>query len=176
MNESGQTIFFAGGGTGGHLYPSLAIAERLGDAVTPRFFCSQKEVDERVLGESGYRYTRLKVTGLPRNPLRWPGFVYRLRASQWVARQELRESGARCVVAMGGYVSGPVVFAAKKLGIPVLLVNLDARAGRANRKLAPLAARVFSVYDTPGLNVAYEHIGFPVRRAAIAPGRVGEHG
>ncbi len=153
------------------MYPSLAVAERLGDAVEPRFFCSLKAVDGRVLEPTGYRYTRLSVRGLGGNPLGWPGFLYRFKSSQWVARQELREAGARCVVAMGGYVSGPVVYAARGLGVGVLLVNLDATAGRANRRLAPMADRVLSVYDEPGLGVAYEKIGFPIRDAARATER-----
>lgn len=168
---SGGTIVFAGGGSGGHIYPSIAIAERLTEAnpgANLHFICASGPVDRRVLEPTGHAFTPINMTGLPRNPLRWPGFGLKLRRCQAVCRQLLRDANARCVVAMGGYVSGPAVFAARQLRIPTLLVNLDAKSGKANRRLAPHCDRVFSVYDTPGLGSTYEKVPFPVRRAALS--------
>jgi len=171
------TVVFAGGGTGGHLYPSLAIAERLaeGDAAPAvHFACSSKPLDASILRKAGGSFTPLPVTGLPGNPLRWPMFVGRLLRSVHLARCALAVREARCVVAMGGYVSAPVVAAAKKLNLPVMLVNLDAVAGRANRRVARRADVVFSVYESPGLGVPTRAVGFPIRKAAIGDGTATE--
>ncbi len=167
---------FAGGGTGGHLYPSLAIAERLRERAPQLdvlFMCSSRPIDRRILNQAGQRFVTLPVVGWPRNPLKLPGFVYRFKKSEWSARQHLRREGIGCVVAMGGFVSGPVVFAAKRLGIGVVMVNLDATAGKANRKLAPICDEVLSVYENVGLGAPSEPVGFPVRRAALAASQSG---
>lgn len=171
MSDPRGGIVFAGGGTGGHLYPSLAIAERLRERdaqLEMLFMCSNRPIDRQVLNRAEQRFVTLPVVGLPRNPFKLPGFLYRFKKSQWSARQHLRSEGVGCVVAMGGFVSGPVVFAARRLGIPVVMVNLDAIAGKANRKLAPMCGKVLSVYENAGLGVGTEPIGFPVRRAALA--------
>jgi len=170
-NKSAQgTIVFAGGGTGGHLYPSLAIAERLAerdDAPGMHFVCSAKPLDAEILTKAGRTFTPVPVVGFASNPLRWPMFAGRLLRSVHVARCTLAVREARAVVAMGGYVSDPVVTAARRLNIPVMLVNLDAVAGRANRRVARRADAVFSVYESPGLGRPATVVGFPVRRAAI---------
>lgn len=162
------TIYFAGGGTGGHIYPGLAIAEQL-EWSNAHFICADRAIDRQILEPTGYPFTPISMSGVPRNPLKLPRFLHRFKRCQAQCRDVLSDDRAGCVVAMGGYVAGPAVYAARQLKLPVLLVNLDARAGRANRRLAPRCDRVFSVYDAPGLGSTYEKIGYPVRRAALKP-------
>lgn len=174
MNESSTsrgTVVFAGGGTGGHLYPSLAIAERLTespDAPGVHFICSRKPLDAEILRQAKRSFTPVPAVGFRTNPLSWPMFLGRLLRSVHVARCTLAVREARCLVAMGGYVCAPAVAAAKRLNLPVILVNLDAVAGRANRRAAKRADEVFSVYESPGLGVPSRTVGYPVRRAALA--------
>jgi UDP-N-acetylglucosamine--N-acetylmuramyl-(pentapeptide) pyrophosphoryl-undecaprenol N-acetylglucosamine transferase len=171
-SEAGQggTVVFAGGGTGGHLFPSLAIAERLAEqagAPVVHYICSAKPLDAEILRKAKVTFTPVPVRGFSSNPLRWPGFAYRLIRSVQISRLTLAVREAGVVVAMGGYVSAPVVAAARRLHIPVMLVNLDAVAGRANRRVARRADEIFSVYESPGLGRPSRSVAFPIRRAAI---------
>ncbi len=176
MSNARPTIVFAGGGTGGHLMPSLAVAERLAEQADalkvelPRvhFVCSAKALDAELLRKARQAFTPLGVVGLGGNPVGWPRFVVKQLKAIHVARCDLAMREAGCVVSMGGYVSSPVVVAARRLNLPVILVNLDAVAGKANRRLARRADRVFSTQGRAGLPGEVMPVGFPIRRAALA--------
>ncbi|MFA7238121.1 MAG: glycosyltransferase, partial [Phycisphaeraceae bacterium] len=145
MSESRGTVLFAGGGTGGHLFPSLAVAERLAGRCEVHFACSGKPLDAEILTKAGVPFTPLPAVGLTGNPMQWPGFIKRYKQSEAIARRIIVERNVGVVVSMGGYVSAPVIGAAAKMklpgvpGIPGVLVNLDAVAGKANRRIAKRA-------------------------------------
>jgi len=169
-----RTIVFAGGGSGGHLAPGLAIAEALPaakGALRPHFFCSERAVDREMLARAGVDFTPIPAA---------PGaFTIRglrtLRRSIRAARDRLRELRPACVISLGGFVSVPVVWSAWRLGIPVVLLNLDVVAGRANRLVSRLATVVLTAVPTRNLPRANDRIvGMPVRRAARAPGDANE--
>lgn len=153
------------------MFPSLAVAERLAGKCEAHFACSGKPLDAEILTKAGVRFTPLPAVGLTGNPMQWFGFIKRYKQSEAIARRIIEEYNVGVVVSMGGYVSAPVVSAAAKRKIIVLLVNLDAVAGKANRRMAKRADRVFSVFDKPGLGVSFARIGFPLRRAAT-PGSI----
>ncbi len=168
-------MVFAGGGTGGHLYPALAIAEQLAernDTVEAVYFCSTRPLDARILTEEGAKFVPIPAHPFSLRPLalanfvrRWPGVVHRCR------RQLKHEShqGKTIVVAMGGFVSAPVVAAAKKEGFRVLLVNLDATPGRANKWVANRSDQVFTAAEVEGFPL-WKRVRPIVRWAAIADG------
>jgi UDP-N-acetylglucosamine--N-acetylmuramyl-(pentapeptide) pyrophosphoryl-undecaprenol N-acetylglucosamine transferase len=145
-------IFFAGGGTGGHIYPNLAVADAidaLNKDVCMTFFCSRREVDARVLGPSGYEFLPLPAVGLSLHPLRFAGFFGQLFTSYGFVKQVMAPVRREAVVVgTGGFVTAPVVMAAKMLKIPVYLINVDAKPGKANRLLGRLAQRVFVQFET----------------------------
>jgi UDP-N-acetylglucosamine--N-acetylmuramyl-(pentapeptide) pyrophosphoryl-undecaprenol N-acetylglucosamine transferase len=173
---SPRTILFAGGGTGGHIFPSLAILERLREKhapAEPQFLVSFRPLDAQILGKRQVPYTALPAQPLSVRPWRWPAFLRAWRASVSAVAAIIRERQAAAVVAMGGFVSAPAVAAASRAGVPVLLVNLDAVPGRANRLMARRATQVFSAYATPALRAA-ETIGVPLPRAAVGPRDKGE--
>ena len=68
---SDRCFFFAGGGTGGHIYPAVAVAEQI-VKIQPtskiHFFCSSRSIDEQILGQTGFEYTRLPAKGFPFGP------------------------------------------------------------------------------------------------------------
>lgn len=172
MGQS-QTILFAGGGTGGHIFPSLAIVEQLrlhaiADRPAVHFACSDRPLDAQLLAANGQSFTPLPVVAMPRSVVGLPGFLLRLNRSIQICKELIRHKRISTVVAMGGFVCGPVVLAAKKLGVPCMLVNLDAVAGKANRRLARRCQRVLSVHDLPALASKVEVVGFPLRQVAIA--------
>ena len=79
----------------------------------------------------------------------------------------IETTGAKAMVATGGFVSGPSVAAAKKAGIPIALVSLDAVPGKSNRWSARSATKIFSAYDTPMLKNA-DVVSVPLRRSVVA--------
>ena len=173
-----RTIALAGGGSGGHLSPGLAIAERMLEQdphVRPLFLCSTRAIDAQMLGEAGAQFRAIPAAGLHWTPGGLLRFVRGYMQGKAEARRVLQEEGVEQVVSLGGFVTGPVTAAAKELGIPITLVNLDATPGRANRVVARRAQRVLTAVDTPGSpQFAEATVGMPIRRRAIAPGNRAE--
>jgi UDP-N-acetylglucosamine--N-acetylmuramyl-(pentapeptide) pyrophosphoryl-undecaprenol N-acetylglucosamine transferase len=137
MSNAG--LVFAGGGTGGHLYPGLAVAEavRAADPSIPiTFFTTNRALDRQLLEPSGFAQREQPVRPVTLHPLRWPGFLRAWRRSVCAARDFLRSHEVRAVLGLGGYAAGPPVVAASQLGIRTALLNPDAIPGRANRFLA----------------------------------------
>lgn len=170
---------FAGGGTGGHLYPGLAIAERLramatGATVRTLFLCSDRPIDAAILRAEGAAFEPLsaKPAGLrPRAMLRflraWPRAVR--TAERLIARERDAAGGRVIVAAMGGFVAAPAVKAARNLRVPIILVNLDATPGKANR----LIARSADACLTAAIGEApdwWTRVPPIVRAAALPPG------
>lgn len=161
-----MNIVFAGGGTGGHLYPGLAIAEALGPEAGVVFACSDRAIDARILREAGVRF---EVIPAKPSAFRPRGFLRFIRAwgpSVRAARRLIRSRPGSVVVALGGFVAAPVVRAARVEGCPVVLVNLDAVPGRANRMIARSADRI--VTAAPETEFGWERIPPIVRAGAIA--------
>lgn len=148
------TILFAGGGTGGHIVPNLAVVDRLlemGAEFTPHFMVSARPIDAKVMEGRGIAYTRLTAQPLSPHPLKFASFARNLLGgARSDALRVMRGTQARAVVATGGFVSAPVVLAARQAGIPVALVSLDAVPGKANKLAAPFVAEHFSAYPVKG--------------------------
>lgn len=174
------TFIFAGGGTGGHLYPGLAIAEKL-RAILPNakvlFLCSDRDIDRRVLEPEGVAFTALsaKPAGVRPRALwkfisNWPGSV---RAARGAIRAARSEGGAVRLVALGGFVAAPAVQAARVERVPVTLVNIDATPGKANNWIARRCTGVAFTTYADAAHPAWQLISPIVRAAAAAPGNKG---
>jgi UDP-N-acetylglucosamine--N-acetylmuramyl-(pentapeptide) pyrophosphoryl-undecaprenol N-acetylglucosamine transferase len=146
----------AGGGTGGHVTPALALGEALRDAGEPvRFIGTRRGLEQRLVPDAGF-----ELLALDSRPIVGRSIVEQIRAfyallgATFRARRRLREFGADLVISVGGYASVPAALAALLTGTPVVLVNTDATPGAANRMLARFARRIF--------------VGFEGGRAAFA--------
>jgi UDP-N-acetylglucosamine--N-acetylmuramyl-(pentapeptide) pyrophosphoryl-undecaprenol N-acetylglucosamine transferase len=140
------SFFFAGGGTGGHIYPAMAVAEqllKLAPAAKVHFFCSQRDIDSSILAKTPYEFTRLPAVGLEASARGVIRFCKGFRASKKSAKKLIGESEKTVVVGVGGFVAAPVCYAGKKLGRPVKLINTDSVPGKANRLAARWADEVF---------------------------------
>ncbi len=150
---SDVSFFFAGGGTGGHIYPALAVAEQI-VAQAPHaevhFLCSTRPVDKRILDQTPFAYTPLPATGLFLQPRRFLRFCTTFWQSYRQARGALSAGPNPVVVGAGGFVAAPVCFAGHKLGVPVALVNVDIIPGRANRLCARWADEIFVQFEEAG--------------------------
>lgn len=176
--SAGAHYIFAGGGTGGHLYPGLAIwreIEALDASASAHFVCSAKPLDAEVLTREGVPFTPTPARAFGVRPLAlwrfingWGPSVRRARAVIAAARRD----GARpVVVAMGGYVAAPAVQAGRAERVPRVLVNLDAVPGKANGWIARHAGVRLTAADSsrvPSGPGGWERVPPIVRRGAAA--------
>lgn len=173
-----QHYFFAGGGTGGHIYPALAVADRIQkmqDDCSILFFCSHREIDARILSKTGYEFFPLPAVGLSKHPVRLIRFFAQFLKSYYFVKQLLepykRES---VVIGTGGFVAAPVVMAARWLKIPVYLINVDSVPGRANRFLGRFAKKIFVQFEDTAAFFGkdrVEVVGCPLREDFEKPDR-----
>ena len=147
-----HSFIFAGGGTGGHLYPGLAIGEEIqaiaadaGGTARCVYVCSNRPLDAQILSAAGAEFVASPARPIGIRPLALAKFIWTWGRSVREARAVIRAEHARAagviVVAMGGFVAAPVVQAARVERVPVLLVNLDAVPGKANRLIARRATK-----------------------------------
>ncbi len=130
---------FAGGGTGGHLFPGLAVAaalRRLEPAARITFFTTSRPLDRELLSRTDYVQIPQDVRPLSLRPWRWPGFWFAWRQSLAEARRRFDRDPPAAVLGLGGYAAGPPVVVAAQLGIRSAILNPDLIPGRANRYLA----------------------------------------
>jgi UDP-N-acetylglucosamine--N-acetylmuramyl-(pentapeptide) pyrophosphoryl-undecaprenol N-acetylglucosamine transferase len=132
--------------------PSLAVAEALGErGAHVTFAGSPDRVEARLVPDAGYRFDPFRISGFPRRP--GPKFVRALAqalAAPRACRRILKERQPDVVLGGGGYVAGPMVYAASRRGIPTALMEADAHVGLANRLAAPFAERVFLSFPAGG--------------------------
>ena len=153
-NTKQAHYFFAGGGTGGHIYPAIAVAQRIRKidpdaAIT--FFCSSRPIDTKILSASGFKSVKLISSGFSLRPDKLIKFIFGFLKSYAIAAGELKEakrSGANIIIiGTGGFVSAPALIAANKAEIPIAMINVDSVPGRANKLLASLAKIIFVQFE-----------------------------
>ncbi len=147
MSEERPWFVIAGGGTGGHLYPGLAVAEAL-TAIRPEFqvcvFGTPRPIDRRLTEPRKIELVAQPVRPLPRGkPWLLFGFLADWIRSVRDAKRRFKKRPPAVVLGLGGYAAAPPVVAASRLGIPTALFNPDARPGVANQRLASRANRIF---------------------------------
>ena len=172
-----RTVLFAAGGSGGHLFPGLAVAEELlsTDAtIQIGVAASEKPIDRAVLAASPHQVWHLPSVS-PSRLWSEPWTVLRHSWSSWqAARKLIRESQPAVVVGCGGFASAPVVWAAIRAKVPVVLLEQNLIPGRANAWLARWAARVCLSFDEtrswlPKRPDATQVTGNPVRSSLLSP-------
>lgn len=174
-------IVMAGGGTGGHLYPGLAVAgalkarvEASGGSLNLLWAATPRAVDQRLLGGFGERYIRQPVQPLAPSIGKLWGFWkgWRESCAFWAAY--LDQNKIDCVVALGGYAAGPAAYVAAKRKIPVVLLNPDALPGRANRFLFKRANVIVTQWALRGEQFAnkVKALGCPIRPELVNRTRV----
>lgn len=170
-----QTVLIMAGGTGGHVFPALTIAEELrarGKHV--EWLGTEAGVEARVVRSAGIPLHCIHVAGLRgRGLLRLLAAPFTLLRSLLQALRLLRRLRPCCVLGMGGYVSGPGGLAAWLSGRPLLIHEQNAVAGLANRLLFPLAAIVMEAFPGAFGRAAAKlrRVGNPVRAGLLAIAR-----
>ncbi|MGA7569770.1 MAG: UDP-N-acetylglucosamine--N-acetylmuramyl-(pentapeptide) pyrophosphoryl-undecaprenol N-acetylglucosamine transferase, partial [Candidatus Aquilonibacter sp.] len=156
-------VVFTGGGTGGHLYPAIAIAQALGERANVTFIGAADRLEATIVPNAGYPLITVKSAPAKRAYANLPGVFEAMSA--------LRRLRPDIVIATGGYVSLPVVLAArilrqfKRIHATIALLEPNARPGLTNRLLAPLVDEVWGAFPggDPRFAGKYVQTGIPVR-------------
>jgi len=163
-------IIISGGGTGGHIYPAIAIANALKELrpdVEVLFVGAGGRMEMEKVPRAGYRIVGLPIAGLNRaNLLANVGFPVKLLRSLARARALVKEFRPDAAVGVGGYASGPLLLAARALGVPYLIQEQNSYAGLTNKFLAKGARKICVAY--PGMEAFFpkeklQLTGNPVR-------------
>ena len=147
VNEQPRIVIMAGG-TGGHVYPALAVARALREAgAAVSWLGTRRGLEARVVPEAGFPIDYIRIAGLRGNgALGWLLAPWRIMRALSESRAILRRRRPQAVLGMGGFASGPGGLAARLSGRPLLIHEQNAAAGLTNRLLAPLAARVMEAF------------------------------
>ncbi len=168
MNASTRPVLIMAGGTGGHIFPGLAVAAVLrAQGVPVAWLGARGGMETQLVPAHGIELHEVPVGGL-----RGKGWKTRLGAPLMLARAllasfaVLRRARPRSVLSMGGYVAGPGGLAARLTGTPLLVHEQNSVAGYTNRKLAGFARRVLTGFD--GALPHGTWVGNPVRASIAA--------
>ena len=142
-DSSSPKILISGGGTGGHVFPAISIA----NAIRRRhpdaeilFVGAEGRMEMERVPREGYEIVGLPVSGFDRhNPVKNIKVLYRLMKSLWKARKIVKQFAPDVAVGVGGYASGPVIKAAQRRKIPSIIQEQNSYAGVTNRLLADRA-------------------------------------
>lgn len=164
----GTRILIMAGGTGGHVFPALAVADALRERqVEVLWLGTSAGLEAQVVPQAGYPLRVLDVQGLRgTGPARWIAAPFRLVVALVQALRILRRERPHAVLGMGGFVTGPAGVAAWLSRRPLLIHEQNAVAGLTNRLLAPLATQVMEAFPGAfGSRGTPKHTGNPVREA-----------
>lgn len=144
-------IILSGGGTGGHIFPAVSIADRF-RARHPDaeilFVGAEGRMEMTRVPEAGYRIIGLPIAGIQRSlSMSNLAVPFKLAASLWRARKVVRDFRPDIAVGTGGYASGPMLFAASMAGVPTLIQEQNGFAGVTNKILAKRAAKICVAYE-----------------------------
>jgi UDP-N-acetylglucosamine--N-acetylmuramyl-(pentapeptide) pyrophosphoryl-undecaprenol N-acetylglucosamine transferase len=173
-----MNVLFAGGGTGGHLYPAIALADALRGRANIRFVGTADRLETRIVPDAGYELVtiasrplqrRISLATLQTAAANIAGIAQAVRA--------LLAFRPDIVIATGGYVCFPVMVAAKllrslrRIRTKLALVEPNAQPGLTNRLLAPLVDEVWGAFETAdgAFSGKYHHTGIPVRGSLFRP-------
>jgi UDP-N-acetylglucosamine--N-acetylmuramyl-(pentapeptide) pyrophosphoryl-undecaprenol N-acetylglucosamine transferase len=146
-----KRIILSAGGTGGHIFPALAVADEIRDrnpGAEILFVGALGKMEMERVPAAGYQIVGLPVMGFPRKPgLRWVRFFRMLWRSNQKARKIIGEFAPHIAVGFGGFASGPVLRAAIKKGIPALIQEQNSYAGITNKLLSRKVKKICVAYD-----------------------------
>lgn len=164
------TILFAAGGTGGHLFPAIAVADYLKEnKLAHPVFIGTERMESELVPKLGYEFHQMPLTSPPRGLGGVLPWLYKLTRSLSISRKLIKETNARAVVCVGAYIGLPPGLAAAFTGTPLFLMESNVNLGKANLKLCSYAKCVITAYpETAGyLPKGHQHkalmLGNPLR-------------
>ena len=149
MSEVSKKVFFVtGGGTGGHIYPAIAVADALNEENKVYYVGNKRNMEYRLATEKGYKFLHVGISGMPRKLN--PKFFYwglKLVRAILFSIKYIKKYKPSAVFATGGYVSAPMIFACIITKTPYMMHDCDAMPGLVTRKLCKKAKYVSLAFD-----------------------------
>lgn len=144
-------IIISGGGTGGHIFPAVSIANAIKELRPDAeilFVGAEGRMEMQRVPDAGYKIIGLPVAGFDRKHL-WKNFavLIKLARSQWKARSIIKQFKPQVAVGVGGYASGPTLKTAGMMGVPTLIQEQNSYAGVTNKLLAKKACKICVAYE-----------------------------
>ena len=171
MNENKFKVLISGGGTGGHIFPAVSIANALREKypnVEIQFVGAEGRMEMEKVPAAGYNIIGLPIMGMPRKlSLKWFEFISSVIKSNGKAKKIIADFRPDVAVGVGGYASYPALNAASKAGVPCLLQEQNSYPGVVNKKLAGKVRKICVAYDNMERFFPAEKImktGNPVRQ------------
>lgn len=176
MPKNSPRFMLSGGGTGGHIFPAISIAdalrERYPDAPI-HFVGARDRMEMERIPKAGYSITGLWISGLNRSsPLKNLGFPFKVLSSLLKAHRLLWKHRPQVVIGTGGFASGPLLYAANQQGIPTLIQEQNSYPGVTNKWLAAKANRICVAYEGLERFFPSEKLrltGNPIRQDLLKP-------
>lgn len=169
-----RRVVIAGGGTGGHLFPGVAVVEAIearDPSVEVAFVGTQRGIEFRVIPRLGYRLELVDVPTLKGGGVKgWATGLARLPKSGLGALGVLRRLKPGLVISVGGYAAGPMTMAASLAGVPTALMEQNSVPGMTNRLLGRVVDRAFLTFESSARffeEIPCEVVGNPVRRELL---------
>lgn len=151
-NIAKRIYFITGGGTGGHIYPAMAVADvlaEMNDDVEVYYIGNPNNLEYSIVQQKGYKFLPIYIKGMPRKigfQFLWWGFKLAIAVIQCLFY--LKRYKPKAIFGTGGYVSAPIMIASIIQGkTPFMMHDCDAQPGLVTRKLAPYAAAVSLAFD-----------------------------
>ncbi len=167
-------VIISGGGTGGHIYPAIAIANAIKESYPEAsilFVGALGKMEMEKVPKAGYEIIGLPIAGINRsNILANIGFPLKVIKSLWSARKIVKDFAPDVAVGVGGYASGPLLFAASMSGVPILIQEQNSYAGITNKFLSKYAKKICVAY--PEMETFFDknkiiQTGNPVRKDIV---------
>lgn len=164
-------LMIMAGGTGGHVFPALAVANYLRESgVKITWLGTKKGLEATVVPANGIAIEWVAVEGLRgKSKLSLLLAPFKLVRAMWQSAMIIRKTQPDCILGMGGFVSGPGGLVARLLGKPLVVHEQNAVAGLTNKYLAKIANKVLTGFpDVKGLPSSAQWLGNPVRNSIVA--------
>lgn len=165
-----QKVVIMAGGTGGHVFPALAIAEALRErGVSVTWLGTAEKIEAKVVPKAGFELDTLTIQSLRgRGVLAWGLLPLRLWKAVRQAKAVLQKRQPDLVIGLGGFAAGPGGIAAWRLGIPLVIHEQNAIPGLTNRILARFARQIFTGFSTAfAHHPKAQYVGNPLRQTII---------
>ena len=166
-------VIISGGGTGGHIFPAIAIANQIkihNPEAKILFVGAKGKMEMEKVPKAGYEIRGLNIAGLQRKlTLKNLALPFKVLGSVWEARKIIKEFKPQVAIGVGGYASAPLLYAASRMGVKTFLQEQNAFAGLTNKILGKKATLVFTAY--PNMEIYFgdkvKICGNPVRQSVL---------
>ena len=168
MSEAYKKVYFVtGGGTGGHIYPAMAVADELSKENKVYYVGNKRNMELELATKKGYKFLHVGVSGMPRklNP-KFFYWVLRLIRAVLFSIRYIKKYKPNAVFATGGYVSAPMIFACILTKTPYMMHDCDAMPGLVTRRLCKRAKYVSLAFSKAKKYIPNRHVivsGNPIR-------------